>query len=58
MRAIAFTDDLLIAVEAPTVAEVKNLEKMEMAEIKYSPKPIYVSRSKKSNIMMVTRRRE
>ena len=32
-RAIAFADDLLIAVKAATVAEVENFRKMEMSKI-------------------------
>jgi len=38
MRAIAFTDNPLIAVKAATVAEVGYFTNMEIIEIKYSPR--------------------
>ena len=38
MRATAFTDNLLIAVKAATVAEVGHFTNMEIIEIKNSPR--------------------
>ena len=55
-RAIAFADDLLIAVKAATVAEVENFRKMEMSKItQWSKENKLHFNDKKSKVMLISR---
>ena len=56
-RAIAYADDLLIAVKAPTIAEVENFTKMEMSKIaQWSYKNKLHFNDQKSKVMLISRR--
>ena len=58
-RAIAFADDLLIAVKARTVAEVENFMNMEMNKITKSSKENKLNFNyQKSKVMLISRRRK
>ena len=58
-RAIAFADDLLIAVKARTVAEVENFTNMEMNKItKWSKENKLNFNYQKSKVMLISRRRK
>jgi hypothetical protein len=58
-RAIAFTDDLLIAVKSGTVAEVQNFTNMEMSKItKWSKDNKIEFNDQKSKVMLISRRRK
>jgi 5'(3')-deoxyribonucleotidase len=58
-RAIAFADDLLIAVKAATVAEVENFTNMEMNKItKWSKENKLHFNDQKSKVMLISRRRK
>ena len=59
MRALAFTDDLLISVKAATVAEVENFTNMEMSKItKWSKENKLHFNDQKSKVMLISRRRK
>jgi hypothetical protein len=58
-RAIAFADDLLIAVKAATVAEVENFTNMEMSKnTQWSEENKFHFNVKKSKVMLISRRRK
>jgi hypothetical protein len=59
MRAIAFADDLLIAVKAATVAEVEKFTYMEMSKItKWSKENKLHFKDQKLKFILISRRRK
>ena len=58
-RAIAFADDLLLAVKAANVAEVENFTNMEMIKItKWSKENKLNFNDQKSKVVLISRRRK
>jgi len=58
-KAIAYADDLLIAVKAATIAEVENLTNIEMTKImKWSKENKLQFNEQKSKVMLISRRRK
>ena len=56
-KAIAYADDLLIAVKAATIAEVENLTNTEMIKImKWSKENKLQFNEQKSKVMLISRR--
>jgi hypothetical protein len=58
-RAIAYADDLLIAVKAATVAKVENFTKMEMSKITqwFKENKLHFN-DQKSKVKLISRRRK
>ena len=57
--ATAYTDDLLIAVKAVTIAEVENFTNIEMTKIKRWPKENKLQfNDKQSHVILISRRRK
>jgi len=58
-RAIAYADDLLIALKAATVAEVENFTNMEMSKItKWSKENKLHFNDQKPKVLLISRRRK
>jgi hypothetical protein len=58
-KAIAYADDLLIAVRAATIAEVENYTNMEMTKIiKWSKENKLLFNDQKSKVLLISRRRK
>jgi hypothetical protein len=58
-KAIAYADDLLIAVKAATIAEVENYTNMEMTKIiKCSKENKLLFNNHKSKVLLISRRRK
>jgi len=58
-KAIAYADDLLIAVRAATIEEVENYTNMEMIKIsKWSKENKLLFNDKKSKVLLISMRKE